>query len=163
MSRFDDDNALFREQKARDARPNRWRRVWSWEPHWLVRDGALALGIGLLLFGGQWFLDDRRAEREERLENLRFVRERALIEDAERGDRPFAGLDLAGMDLRGLNLQRADLRDNLSEAKLLFADLSSADLTGADLSGADFTDVCHDEWTEWGDYAPPRTPNYCSE
>lgn len=111
--------------------------------------GALVAAASML---GQASLDDQRSSREERLENLRFVRERSS-KDAR--DRPFRGLDLKGQNLSGLalagaNLDQAELAQallfgtNLSKATLLMANLKDSrmfgvDLSGANLIGANFT------------------------
>lgn len=115
------------------------------EPPWWVRDILVAAALGLLLL---WFqasidrraderamgveekratqeaiLEDERAANAERLENLRFVRERS----ARDAIKPFQSIDLTSMPLRGLDLTHADF-----EA----AQLESADLTGTDLAHA---------------------------
>ena len=85
---------------------------------------------------GQKIVDDSRAVRDrqiaaqqnqnaERLENLRFVRDRASVEYQLR---PFEALDLRGMNLVGLRLNGADFTR---------ADLSGADLTLTDLGPVD--------------------------
>jgi uncharacterized protein YjbI with pentapeptide repeats len=63
-------------------------------------------------------LDDARVVRQDRLDNLRLLKE--VLADPN-GDRDFHGLDLRGMSLRRLDLSNVDL--------------SGADLSGADLSG----------------------------
>ncbi len=73
-------------------------------------------------------VEDLRALRQERLENLRFVRERA-----DPGSRkPFASLDLRGMPLAGLDLSCEGSED-------LDRDPQCADFTGAVLADADMT------------------------
>jgi uncharacterized protein YjbI with pentapeptide repeats len=102
-------------------------------PSWLIRDIVVALLIALLVLLGQKWVDDSRADRDraiaadqnrqaQRLENLRFVRDRSSRGDQDQ-PRPFAGLDLAGMNLAGLYLRGADF--------------SAADLEGANLNLTD--------------------------
>ncbi|MGL5827353.1 MAG: pentapeptide repeat-containing protein [Nocardioides sp.] len=95
-------------------------------PPWWARDLLIALLAGLTLLGIQSILDERRERSTRRLENVRFVRERASPVTT---DRPFAGMDLAHQNLRGLFLSGADFRG---------ANLSGADLSGANLIGAKF-------------------------
>lgn len=143
----------FRRVRAAGAYLNRDDRP-------LLRDGLLAV-IGIIaaigLAGQQAFLDGRREDRQEVLENTRFVRTVALTPDA--AALPFAGMNLAGAnlaslplgcwdyetdqpqepcaDLRGADLTGADLTFvNLSGAFLSDADLNGVDLNGADLRGA---------------------------
>lgn len=93
---------------------------------------------GLVLVGQKW-VDDSRAERDreiaasqdnqaQRLENLRFVRDRSSIGYQVR---PFAGLDLQGMNMAGLRLDGSDFKRS---------DLSNTDMTStrlSDISGED--------------------------
>lgn len=87
------------------------------EPHWLIRDGLLALVIGSVLVGAQFYLDGRLSEREqaieaerskrdERLENLRYVRDRADAQANADDHKAFNNLDLTGMNFTGLDLSR---------------------------------------------------------
>lgn len=69
-------------------------------------------------------LEDLRNSRAERLENLRFVRDRSSSAFMER---PFANLNLRDQSLNGLNLRGADLtKADLSGADLSFIQLESA-------------------------------------
>ncbi|MCA1657449.1 MAG: pentapeptide repeat-containing protein [Actinobacteria bacterium] len=108
-----------------------------------MRDVLLAIGIGGLLLAGQWMIDDRRSDREthaatelalqsERLEDLRFVRDKS---GPERVVRPFSGVDLSKQTLDGLELAGADFRG----AHLLGTSLVGTDLTGARFAGASLT------------------------
>lgn len=114
------------------------RRWWRHEPPWLIRTAIaelmLAGLLGALFLWGGSSLESTRAERLDRLENLRFVRSVAAL-PAER--KQLAELDLRGQNLSGLDLSGADLRgSDLQHADLTGANLSAADLTGADLSDA---------------------------
>jgi hypothetical protein len=129
----------------------RWVRrgcthLWNNEPPWLVRDVLIALLVLGSVATVQIIADDARshddnelaAQRDEhdnklavqrdadaqRLENLRFVRDRA---SATYLVRPFRKLDLQDMNLAGLELRAADF--------------SSADLTLADLTGSNFQSI----------------------
>jgi uncharacterized protein YjbI with pentapeptide repeats len=124
---------------------------WPWlskewrDPHWLLRDGVLALFVGVLLLASQLHFEHQatnRAEERGRVaaahaeqqENLRFVRDRSS-EIAL--DRPFAGIDLRGQNLSGLKLSGADFRAaRLDGTDLFDTDLSGAYLRGAHLRGA---------------------------
>lgn len=121
-------------------------RVWRWLlPVWLWRDLILALMVGLMVLGVQLVVENQRTMSANRVENLRFVRERSSSDPKE--PRPFGGLDLTGqvmnsLELTGANFLGATLRDaqfdraNLSEAFLVDADLSNANLYNAFLRGA---------------------------
>ena len=121
------------------------RRIWLEEPPWLVRDGVVALIIGLLLLVSQlWFdvaqihrqetLENARSEHAEQLENLRFVRERS---SPRRLGRPFQEFNLHGQNLIGLQLAGADFTgSNLGDASLTLSNLRGADFSSADLSYA---------------------------
>lgn len=117
------------------------------------RDVGIALLTGAVLGLVIFPIDEDRSAREERFENLRFVREAVISERARTGDhdplddaalepneepyKPFRSLDLQGMSLAGLDLSYADLTDaNLRGADLYGANLSHAHLTDADLTGA---------------------------
>lgn len=152
--------------------PSRWDRfkarsktvllhVWRWEPPWLIREILIVGLISAVVLVATALIDDRRAETDraiasqqnakaERLENLRFVRERSNPDPATA--RPFNNLDLVGQNLAGLTMTNADLQmallrgamltnvdlvnANLRWAVLNSASLSSANLTGANLTGA---------------------------
>jgi uncharacterized protein YjbI with pentapeptide repeats len=129
-----------------------------------VRDILVALVIGVLLLLWDIAAASNLAQRAERLENLRFVREQSTGNESLL---PFQGLDLSGQNLRGLplngglfenailnqtvflgaNLQSAELTQvvgrgalmaatNLQNANLSFSDFSHADFSEADLNGA---------------------------
>lgn len=100
----------------------------SWRHDLLVGlvSGAIVAAATML---GQAALDDDRSSREERLENLRFVRERS---SEVKQDRPFRGMDLKEINLAGLQLSAADLTA---------ADLTASDLTGTSLPEATFKDA----------------------
>lgn len=146
---------------------------WSWTSlrHDLAVGSISGLVVASLSLAGAVYFDDQRSERERRVENLRFVRERS---SEERVQRPFRGLDLkeqslSGLLLVGANLETAilegadfwgtDLEDsrlllakirggkfgstNLKDATLTHADLSDAELTVTDMSGSflQYTDL----------------------
>ena len=127
-------------------------------------------------------IDDLRSDREERQENLRFVRDKSSTQLV---DRPFQKIDLQGQNLNGLKLARADFSGaSLENAQLQFTDLSGAKLVDADLSGvnlvfaglygADLTNAnlndailadgrggipCFDATTHWPKgFTPPTAP-----
>lgn len=134
-----------------------WLHVWRWEPPWLFREIVIVGLVSAAVVYATTAVDDRRAEtdrtiaaeqnkRAERLENLRFVRERSNPDPNTL--RPFAGLDLEGAILTGLELPGADLahanlletdlaRANLTGAMFFNARLTRAWLVGANLTGAD--------------------------
>jgi uncharacterized protein YjbI with pentapeptide repeats len=149
-------------------RPGPLRRVLSYlnrDDRPLVRDALLAVVVLIAGFCATFWLEDRissqqqalddsRAERQEVLENTRFIREVVINPDAR--VQPFQRLNLVGASLAGLDLDcrtREDIKEvqvvagggdscaNLSYANLTGADLYSANLFGADLSGADLTDA----------------------
>ena len=99
----------------------------------LVSGAVVAAGSML----GQAALDDQRSQQEERLENLRYVRERS---SEVKTSRPFRGMDLEGQNLAGLELNGADLAEaKMKGADLTHTELSEASFIGADLSGATFS------------------------
>ncbi|TFC67787.1 pentapeptide repeat-containing protein [Cryobacterium sp. TMT2-4] len=126
---------------------------------WWVRDLGIAFMVAILVGGlsllGQKLIDDERALRDARVENLRFIRdisvsatlaetraaadvvdEEAAADDFEaRRYTPLSGLDLKDQNLAGLTLPRADL----SRSMLSGVDFTSADLTDADLSNTTMT------------------------
>ncbi|MGY5036023.1 pentapeptide repeat-containing protein [Streptomyces sp. 900116325] len=112
------------------------------EPRWWIRDiviaGIVALITGGMIAGTQVYiqsrLDTEAADRAERLENLRFVRERSTADPYQ--PRPFRGIDLTDQTVSGLYLPNADFHG----AILVGADLSNTTLRDADLREADFAD-----------------------
>jgi Pentapeptide repeats (8 copies) len=110
----------------------------------VVADAGVALitgaVIGLVLFFAQNGVEEDRFTREQRRDNVRFVREVVVQPDAP--TKPFATLDLRDADLGGLDLSDADLSDAiLADAYLADADLSGANLSHADLSDAYLADA----------------------
>ncbi len=127
--------------------------------------GELVVGllIALLAYGLTFDLEKRLADRQDRLENLRFVREHAAPELRK----PFRSLDLRGATLTGLDLtcaadkssQRLGKEPQPGQAEAgtdgpfaedfespQCADLEQADLTEAEMSftrltGADLQEV----------------------
>lgn len=98
---------------------------------------GLATGIVLLLVGG--VADLTLADHQQRIENLRFVRERSSS-DVDTS-RPFRGLDLQEQNLSGLNLPKAEMAGaQLDNADLRFIQLRGAQLHSADLRKANLTD-----------------------
>ncbi len=133
------------------------RSTW-WQRHrdtWL-HDLTVALTAGVVVSVPLFIVAARQtshiADRQEVLENVRFIRERAAAEPD--GLKPFARLNLRGAPLSGLDLSCdnytsrtgpvaprgcADFKDaDLSNADLSDADLRGALFIGADLSGARF-------------------------
>lgn len=147
---------------VRSKQPSRLKRLGrrlNHEPPWWVSQILVAVLVGLVVGGALLLsgkqLDDRVRAREdeiaarqalhaEQIENLRFVRDRAL----KSGDPlPFASLHLEGQDLHSLALPGANFTGahldgallvgaNLTGANLMDAYLSRANLVGADLVGA---------------------------
>lgn len=142
------------------------------EPVWWFKDGVLVLVLSLMMFGLQWYIDeqrenhteaaensrqalsresdDRRQREDNRLENLRFVRERASTDAL--ANRPFAFLDLEGQYLGGLELANAEFpqarlsgatmsMSNLVGVDFVRAQFVGTDLRKSDLNGADFTNA----------------------
>jgi uncharacterized protein YjbI with pentapeptide repeats len=117
-----------------------------------MRDLTIALVAVTLTFtldnrisARQEAAEERRAERQEILENLRFVRDRSADPSSFK---PFQGINLHAADLHGLNLGCPDRESqscarfryaNMVEINFQLADLSNADLAYADLSGADLS------------------------
>lgn len=104
------------------------------KPSWM-REVVVGLISGAVVAAGATLatasLDDRRSVREDKRENLRFVRERSS-EKAE--PRPFNHFDLARQNLSGLHLDGADfLGANLRESVLFQAHLKGAQLAATDL------------------------------
>lgn len=120
----------------------RVRGLLAAKPHWIVRDVVIVLAIGLCLATLQFWMDDRRSDREQRQDNLRFVRELSLDPDSTRGRLPFRSIDLTGMNLSLLSLPDADFSGALlDDAVFEGADLSGGLFAGASLRGADLRDV----------------------
>jgi hypothetical protein len=149
-ARAEPPNAPRQEWKAETRR--RW---WTREPSWWVKDVVVALLIGAVLVAGQWLLDNRRADVDrqledqrnaaaERLENLRFIRDRS---SSSRASRPFGSLDLRGLQLGELHLvgatfTEADLTgSSLSLTDVRRAEFHKARLGGADLRGTDLSNA----------------------
>jgi uncharacterized protein YjbI with pentapeptide repeats len=116
----------------------------------LIDDLVIGLLVGLMVFLVSWNFESQAAIRQERLENLRFVRDRSS--DDSNHPRPFRGMDLQEQNLSGLrlpsaqfvsaNLNKADLRFVLlAGAELRSADLREAKLTQTTLAGAKFDDA----------------------
>lgn len=140
------------------ARLRKDRDEHAWELWREVATGFIAGSVLAFAFNSvSNDLDDDRAERAERLENLRFVRETVIATEDRPHLRRFRGIDLRGMAMTRLPLGRADLvgadragaqlqaadlvgalldRADLSGADLAFADISGADALRTDLSGA---------------------------
>lgn len=115
----------------------------------LIRDAIVGGAIALVVFGAAMWWDGRLANRQEVLENTRFVRQVAIDSPMQK---PLAGLNLQQAQLRGLNLGCAIPYEGWARraergcADFMGADLSGADLflanlAGADLSAADLSDV----------------------
>jgi uncharacterized protein YjbI with pentapeptide repeats len=111
-----------------------------WQRHrdsWL-HDLTIGLVVAVPIFAATTILDERAADRQEVLENLRFVRDRA---SEVGGVKPFGGLNLHGAELGSLRLGCSYPRSETERiegrcADFVGADLSHANLTGADLTGA---------------------------
>ena len=127
-----------------------WTKPWS--------AVAVEVGAGLIfsvvLGVVFWHLtnnaDQRRADRDERLENLRFVR--TASGDDPSVVRAFASIDLEGQTITGLNLSGADFTGaNLQDVDLLqaviprgrfdLARMNDALANNANLRGASFLDA----------------------
>jgi hypothetical protein len=116
------------------------------DPPWWFRDVVLSALVACMILALQLYFENRATERQverdaaqalrdERLENLRFVRDRSA-----RGtdvDRPFARLDLTDQDLSGLQLANADFTGAILDG----ADLTTANLEGAVFDGASMHDT----------------------
>ncbi|WP_336711063.1 pentapeptide repeat-containing protein [Arthrobacter sp. USHLN218] len=109
---------------------------------------GLATGGALFLLGN--YAENSLADQQQRIENLRFVRERSST-DVDT-NRPFRGLDLQGQNLSGLDLpeakmvsadlEKSDLRFiHLQRAQLHTADLRQANLTSSSLFDTKFIDA----------------------
>ena len=104
----------------------------------ILLGAVLTFGFGLV--NGQLASESeqRRAEQSERLENLRFVRDRSGGDDTLHVvERPFVGMDLYEMNLSLLMLPGAEfVRADLRYTDFRNTDLSGADLRNAQLDGA---------------------------
>lgn len=113
----------------------RWRR---W--HLTSRDMIIALTVAALTISSQALIDDRREDKADRRENLRFLREQSVLASLEGVD--LRNLDLAGQNLSGLGIQGAGMTGailaeaDLRDARMTRMGLSQADLSRADMSGA---------------------------
>jgi uncharacterized protein YjbI with pentapeptide repeats len=106
------------------------------EPPWWVRDIILAVLIGAGLLGMQAYVESRAADRAERRENLRYVREHTTTGNTL----SFIGIDLREANLSGLVFDNADFTDaqlSDTEWRLSFFE-GSTNFRGADLTGATF-------------------------
>ncbi|WP_345711460.1 pentapeptide repeat-containing protein [Kineococcus glutinatus] len=83
-------------------------------------------------------VEEQRAEQQEVLENVRFVRERSGQRDAAK---PFRGLNLTEASLAGLDLSCAEPTSVGSCADLLGANLTGADLRETNLTGANLRET----------------------
>lgn len=141
--------------RARKTNGQSW---WKWEPPWIIRDVAVALYVGLLIFGMQTLTEHNMKQSEERLERTRFELQQRLDAVAYARDvsiatagtetrKPFNGMDFTQMNLSGLALQNADF---INGAKVAGTDLRASrlqasrfiDATGdrADFTGAEMQD-----------------------
>jgi uncharacterized protein YjbI with pentapeptide repeats len=87
--------------------------------------------LGLVIYP----IEEDRFARQERLDNIRFVRE--VVTQPDPSDKPFDSLDLRGAPLARLNLSNA----RLDKADLTGANLRNAELTDASLEDVDLTDA----------------------
>ena len=112
-----------------------WRR-WgrSLNENSLARGLLFLVLIFLTVAGAAYWLDSRSAERQEVVENTRFVRQVAFDSTAEL--KPFTEFNLHGAQLWGLPLECSDLNPRTGCAELMGADLSDTDLSEANLTGA---------------------------
>jgi hypothetical protein len=95
--------------------------------------------IGLLLAALQIWVDGSRSDRADRLENLRFVRDRS---SSTQQDRPFSGIDLTETNLSGLSLARADFKGaRLDGARLTLTSLQGSDFVDASMRNADLREA----------------------
>jgi hypothetical protein len=135
--------ARGRAQPPEAPRPAPRRHTLVWRE---ILVGVIAgVIVSLASVGSQAIIDDNRSNREAAAavklahdadvrEDLRFIRERSLLQGAER---PFGNMNLEGQNLRNLILREADLIEtNLREADMVGADLHGSRLRAADLHGA---------------------------
>ena len=122
-----------------DDRPpgGRWRR---W--HLTSRDAIIALTVAVLTIGSQAIIDDRREDKADRRENLRFLREQAAagnlrevqLFNIDVAGQNLGGLELSGAQMPGAVLQSADLSGvSITDSNLWDADMRSARLVGSTL------------------------------
>lgn len=145
--------------RGRDvAEPSYLSRAWADHKYAVPFEVFYAFVIGAVLLAFQFHLDGQRADRQEVLANLQFVRETAR--DNPDGVKNFQGLNLRGADLSGLDLGCTmeptslglNLSDRVGEAVIrprgpalqrenerTCADFSGADLTGVTLNRTDLT------------------------
>lgn len=132
-----------------------WSRTWNNPGRSLPALGEASIEVGAALMTGAilgWVLfpieenrfnreqdyEEARLQREERRDNIRFVREMATERNIER--KPFADLDLQGATFVSFDFTDAELfRANLGEANLALADLTGAILTSSRLTNANLT------------------------
>jgi len=101
----------------------------------LLTGTVVGLVTGVAVFALGVYVDNQRTAVQERVENLRFVRDRSS--EDENQPRPFRSLDLAEQSLAGLRLSGAELVGaNLRESDMRFIQLSRAILVNADLEKA---------------------------
>jgi uncharacterized protein YjbI with pentapeptide repeats len=104
----------------------------------LLEEVVFGIVVALAVFVVTWHFETQRADNDQRLENLRFVREHSS--DDLNQPRPFRGLDLAHQNLSGLRLPQAQLVGaNLAKADLRFTLLSGAQFRAANLQEAQST------------------------
>jgi uncharacterized protein YjbI with pentapeptide repeats len=100
----------------------------------------VALFVSLLVLGMTWVIDERSQDRQEVLENVRFVRQ---VASDGKALKPFNGINLKEAQLGGLDLscERLGSRScaNFIDADMSRANFSMASLSGAILSGADLS------------------------
>lgn len=130
-----------------------WVYVWNWlrNPGWFARDviAALLVGLTVAVVSVLWqeSISRQQLDLQNRIENLRFVRERSSEDSLPR---PFAALDLVGQNLRGLQLSGADFRGsnlrktNFSGAELPSSNLQSVNADEASFSAADLKNAALD-------------------
>jgi uncharacterized protein YjbI with pentapeptide repeats len=129
---------------GRSKQPGRLKRLGrrlNQTPPWWVSQILVATLVSLIVGGSILFAGNRFTEHQarhaERLENLRFVRDRALNNQGVGGPFAFSGFDLQDQSMDGLKLPQADF----VLAKLRGAKLQATDLTGADFWRADLRDA----------------------
>jgi uncharacterized protein YjbI with pentapeptide repeats len=133
MTWFPGDERLLRHPGIRGELARLLRRINKTPPWWvsqIIVGGLISAAIlitGTFINAASAKRDEQHADDQARhavqLENLRFVRDRALT---GKPPYPFASFDLRDQDLSRLQLPGADFRG---------ANLSGADLSGADVSG----------------------------